>query len=939
MATETPSGGTAYGGRLFELYTRYVSEPESKMDVYGYTLLVLGYILALLGMLVFLVGPTGSGVEQETVYLVRGVAAIPAATGLVFTLLGIVLMLPVTVRGLAVAVFGALVSLVGIGAFWVYYPYNWHIGTPSYSTEIVTAYGVGAALIAGVVIMVPVVTGKRSYFTETSGGPEYEHPEIMVGDADRGGLFALFKRGTEWTWRFIDQSAVAGSTGTFLSRLEAEDRVEAIKEQVAGAGLLEIKHAAFRLYESASGTWQWYLMREDGSVTAEGGEDYASRDAAEGSINAMKDHGPDAEVFVLEEAVFEYDRRDGDWRWQLVDEDRVPLAESAATHQDRAGASDGISRFRDRTEEALELVIEAFGIELDETGEGWTWRLRDSENRWLAESAATYEGKGTTEDDVYDVLDRLQRASILEAGSPTFDVYETETGWDWRLLDEAGATVAHAPDEVLEPDTAEQAARRLQAGAPDAGVVHAETLEFEAYRAEGGWRWRLVTEDREVRARSTETYESAEAAEGIVERVRSEAPGADLIEYDRAAYQVYEGESGTYSWRLIDEDGTVMADSSEGEYETEDDATAEFEVLQEYAPDAERLKIENSAFELFEDDNGWGWRLVDDIGDEIAEAGDRHDEEAGARESMNQLIETVSDVDARRMDGGSFQIFDDADDDWWWRYVVPEGTVIATSPGSFGTRHAAEDAVADLQEIAGTAAVKTVGRLAILLDPVDWHWDLVDADREPVAEGLVRHRDKEAAIEALEHLQRRADETTVYEIRDSAFDCYRNEDGWTWRLIDADHEPIATSTTTYETLEAGEDAVEYVRAIAGRVEIVDFDDVAFEIFEDEEGWTWRFIDEDRRVIATGAERYEDRDAVESDLVAVREEITQASVIEIDSAAFEFHQTAAGWRWRLVDDTGDEIAESIDTFPSRAAAQEDLTTVKELAPEGWVSVAE
>jgi len=41
----------------------------------------------------------------------------------------------------------------------------------------------------------------------------------------------------------------------------------------------------------------------------------------------------------------------------------------------------------------------------------------------------------------------------------------------------------------------------------------------------------------------------------------------------------------------------------------------------------------------------------------------------------------------------------------------------------------------------------------------------------------------------------------------------------------------------------------------------------------------------------------------------------------------------------VDDTGEEIAESIETFPSRGAAQEDLTTLKELAPEGWVSVAE
>jgi len=935
MATETRTRETAYDGRLFRLYTKYVSEPESKKDVYGYTLLVTGYILALLGMVVFL---AGSGLELDPL-VVRRVAGFPAAVGLVLTLLGIVLMLPVALRGIVVAVLGALVALAATVAFVIYYPYNWHLGTPSYSTEIVTAYGVGTALVAGVVIMVPIVTGKRSYFTETSGGPKYEHPKIMVGEADRGGLFALFKRGTEWTWRFIDQSAVAASTGTFLSRLEAEDRVEAIKEEVAGAGLLEIKHAAFRLYESASGTWQWYLMREDGSVTAEAGEDYASRDAAEGAINAMKDHGPDADVFVLDDAVFEYERVNGEWRWRLVDEDRSPLATSADTYPDHGAAHGGIEAFRERAEDALELVIESYGVELEEIDGGWIWHLRDSGNRWLAQSAESYGGKGEAEDRVYDILDRIQRASILEAATPTYDVYDDEEAWHWRLLDEAGTTVGEAVDRVIEPETAERQARRMQSDAQEADVVHTEDLEFESYRAEGGWRWRLVTEEREVRARSTETYDSADAADGIVGRVRTEAPGADLIEYDRSAYQVYEGETGTYSWRLIDEDGTVMADSSQGEYETEDDATAEFEMLQEYAPDAERLKIENSAFELFEDDTGWGWRLVDDIGEEIAEAGDRHDEEDGARDSMNQLIETVSDVDARRMEAGAFQVYDDAEDDWWWRFVVPDGTVIATSPGSFGTRHAAEDAAADIQEIAGTAPVKNVGQLAILLDPVDWHWDLVDAHREPVAEGEIRHRDKEGAIDHLEVLQRNANETTVYEIRTAAFDCYRSEEGWTWRLVDDDHDPIATSPETYESLEATEAAVERARTLAGRVGIVDFDDVAFEVFEGEEGWRWRFIDEDRRVIATGAERYEDRAAVEDDLEAVRAEIAAASVIEIDSAAFEFHQTDEGWRWRLVDDAGEEIAESIATFPSRAAAQEDLTTLKELAPEGWVSVAE
>jgi hypothetical protein len=44
-------------------------------------------------------------------------------------------------------------------------------------------------------------------------------------------------------------------------------------------------------------------------------------------------------------------------------------------------------------------------------------------------------------------------------------------------------------------------------------------------------------------------------------------------------------------------------------------------------------------------------------------------------------------------------------------------------------------------------------------------------------------------------------------------------------------------------------------------------------------------------------------------------------------------------WRLVDEHGNELGESVDTFESRAAAQEELSTVKEFGPEAWVSVAE
>jgi len=948
MTAESHSQGSAYGGRLFEWYTKYVTEPESKKDVYGYTLLVLGYLLAIGAMLLYQLGTVlinqfgpaeGTQALTDLQFLLREAVGIPVAIGLICALLGIVLLLPVTRNSLIVAVVGACISLVGVALFWIHYPSDWSVGTPAYSGLVIGLYTVGIGIVAGVVILVPVITGERSYFSETAHGPQYDHPEIMIGEADRGGLFALFKRGTEWTWRFIDQAAVAGSTTSFLSRLEAEERVDVVKEQVANAGLLEIKNAAFRLYESADETWQWYLMRDDGSAVAEGGSDFESRDAADGAINAIKDHGPDAETFVMDEAVYDTRRTDGQWSWRLVDEDRTPLALGADAHPDRDDALTDLDDFRGLAADATDLVVETYGVELVDEDGRWTWRLRDSAHRQLADSVEDYDSKGTVEDAVYDLLDRLQRASVLEAGTPTYDVYQSGSDWAWHLRDGSGRPVAAGTERRDEAASVSRQAETLQSQAPNADVVESTGLEFETYRTGDGWHWRLVTAEREVHAESTDTYESEDEASRIVDRVRTEAPEADLIEFENAAFQVYEAPDGAWRWRLIDEDGTVLADSGQGEYESKDDAMGAMVTLQENAPDAEHLEIENAAFELFQDDRGWGWRLVDDIGETIADGATRHDTEAGARQAMDDLVTTVSDVEERTMSTGIFQVYVDDADEWWWRFVLPDGSILAESTGSFGTRHEVEDAVDDLQAVAGDAPVETVGRLAVLLDPADWSWDLVDENREPVAHGAVSHDDRESAVAAVEDLQRNATETTVYEIRDAAFDCYESDDGWTWRLVDPDHEAIAHAPETFEDLTAVESAIDTVSTVAADAELVDYDDVAFELFQDEDGWTWHLVDEDQTVLAVAATTYSARAAAERDVDDARDEIAGASVIEIDSAAFEFHHDGDGWRWRLVDENGNELGESVQTFESRAAAQEELSTVKELGPDAWVSVAE
>lgn len=59
----------------------------------------------------------------------------------------------------------------------------------------------------------------------------------------------------------------------------------------------------------------------------------------------------------------------------------------------------------------------------------------------------------------------------------------------------------------------------------------------------------------------------------------------------------------------------------------------------------------------------------------------------------------------------------------------------------------------------------------------------------------------------------------------------------------------------------------------------------------------------------------------------------SSIIEINEVAFEFHDQEDGWGWRLVDEHGAPLAESVDPHATRQAAREEMLAVKEHAPEG------
>ena len=174
---------------------KYVDEPESRKHVYSYWLFLVGCAVSFLGVLIYQLGATDPSSPQ--VYLVQEISTTLAGGGLPVGLLGIALMLLVKRRTMVAAVGDAGVALVGVGLFTYVYPYNWVVTTPDYSGPVIGVYTVGVAVVAGVAALIPVVTGENSFYFGVDWERAGDHPDVMVGEADRGAAFAVYRNADE----------------------------------------------------------------------------------------------------------------------------------------------------------------------------------------------------------------------------------------------------------------------------------------------------------------------------------------------------------------------------------------------------------------------------------------------------------------------------------------------------------------------------------------------------------------------------------------------------------------------------------------------------------------------------------------------------------------------------------------------------------------------
>lgn len=954
MATGSQPDSVFYG-----VYDKYVGEARTKPEVYGYWILVCGLVAVVLGVALALLGQVVDlGVSAV---VVREWAFALGASGGVGLLLGLVFQVPLRQRAVYVAVVAACCSLASTGVFVRIYPEAWGLGTTA-GLLVVVGYVGGLSVVALVAALVPVLTGRRSLLLAEESVEKLawsveadEEPNVSAvlhGEETRDGVFAVFPAETGWRWWFVEQTAVADGRRTFETQTAAESALDDVKAQVAAAGLMEVTHAAIRVYQGDTGV-RWTLVDGDGVVLATSDDAFEGRERAEVAVNLLKEHGPGAALLDVNDGAFEVYSDDDAWRWRLVDEDRGILGEGPTGWEDRTAAEADVMSVREAAQSAPFMGVEHVGFELREEDDAWTWRLLDGADTTIARPTTTYDTREAVTDAIGHVAERAIDVPFITANAPGYEVIEDDDGgWCWRLVDDGDTVVARGENAVPSAESGRSVVGRVKEITADATVAVLDDAEFECFQEGDAWAWRLVTEDRRAIARSPPSAAFGDAADAseAVERIRREIEHVDRMTFDSAAFHLYESDEGAWNWRLVDADGRVVSDSGQ-DHASREDAASAMSTMKEHAPDADLVEIDSTTLECYEADGEWHWRLVDATGETLATSAGRYDTNDAALEAMDALELLAPDADKRTMDAGLFQVYVSDSDPrrWRWRLVHPDGTVVATSVAGYSAQDEAWAAAETVADFAADATVHTIADLAIRfsveqvetdeasVDPPErWHWELIDRDRTTLAVGTEQFPSRDGVAATARLVRDHAGAASVFEVDPAAFRIESVEredgDGWRWRLVDDGRATLAVGGHVHDERDAASSELDRVRELAGGAGLLDFDRAAFEIVMRDRGWVWQFVDTTGSVLGVSGPQFDSRPAVERALADVREHLQSASVIEIDSPSFELHTSGGDWRWRLVDADGSTIAESMREYPTRREAREALDSLRSFGAE-------
>lgn len=134
-------------GYLFDIYRRYIGEPEDRTDVYvGFSLFLGGIGLAIVALLLFVWSGTYETRSAAYIAWVQPAYALVMISLPVF-MLGVVVLLPSERRMLYTSIAGVAITIGAIVGFLGAYPDHWNGYGNDYTVEVVATYAVGLAAI------------------------------------------------------------------------------------------------------------------------------------------------------------------------------------------------------------------------------------------------------------------------------------------------------------------------------------------------------------------------------------------------------------------------------------------------------------------------------------------------------------------------------------------------------------------------------------------------------------------------------------------------------------------------------------------------------------------------------------------------------------------------------------------------------------------------
>jgi uncharacterized protein YegP (UPF0339 family) len=342
-----------------------------------------------------------------------------------------------------------------------------------------------------------------------------------------------------------------------------------------------------------------------------------------------------------------------------VREERDRLAAELDEAADEADAGERERTDLQATVDALHASQARFELYEDRASQ-WRWRLRHRNGNVVADSGEGYTRKHNAQKGMQSVRRNALGATTLviesEADVPeeaetfepveeqesqaTFELVEDEAGEHrFRLRHDNGEIIADGGEGYASKSNVRRAVERVREYVGPADYLWFDPAGFEVYRdGAGEWRWRLVHRNGNVLADGGEGYTRRHDAQRAVDRV---AERADDLEFE-----VYEDQADEHRWRLLADNGEILADSGEG-YADRRGAEDAVDRVREYAPEADTLDVGRAAFEIYEDKAGeHRWRLRHRNGNVLLDGGEGYSSRSKARDGIESVKRNAPNADA-----------------------------------------------------------------------------------------------------------------------------------------------------------------------------------------------------------------------------------------------------------------------------------------------------